>query len=593
MFQRFLLLGLLLPPILQGSQKNIGHEVLKDQNEKAFVPNISCKTLTKFLQSHFKAPSCIKDLKKNFSESQKALEFLESSKETRLNVPENFFDKCSKKEKETILPFYLITYNLRQELLKDIQEKAEFSRLNGQTSFHRKAPLLDNAFQGEQLQKINSLTQCSPQDAHSTEIVYELKRLLLSLKDVSPIPENILALYPLLKEKEFKSFRENPNYDSKKIEQTFIDFIERKEKEATVIFDSKQKLLQCLLQDSLSRDCTKRFTQAPRADNSLLSFLKILDQNEYISLCYPKNEAEKNNPCLLNKPKSSKKDECEISFLARNQKDYRLCKVNHFLKQENLTEIESFDVKSFDKNILNEKKSLMGQKWSNLLFLHYRVDPKELQKLIPPPLELDLHNNEAWISVVPFKMSSIKPGNITNVVPNFPEINVRTYVKYGEQRGVYFLTLDASNKLVVKTSSLFPGLPYKQAKMTQKGDGSSKNPFSIKSTRTEKYAPHAEFEASYEVTTEEGQSVQDDLSKFLIERYRFFGVNKDGTVIKTDINHEQWPVKKAQVNIKKNTMLDSIKEIKIIDSNPLVQYVEEMDVKVWAPKEVGREKLAP
>jgi hypothetical protein len=38
-------------------------------------------------------------------------------------------------------------------------------------------------------------------------------------------------------------------------------------------------------------------------------------------------------------------------------------------------------------------------------------------------------------------------------------------------------------------------------------------------------------------------------------------------------------------------MLDSIPQIKILNQEPIVNYVEEMDVKVWAPKEVGCEKL--
>ena len=49
---------------------------------------------------------------------------------------------------------------------------------------------------------------------------------------------------------------------------------------------------------------------------------------------------------------------------------------------------------------------VMAQKWHNLLFAHWPVSPAAIRKLIPEKLELDTYDGQAWISIVPFTMSS-------------------------------------------------------------------------------------------------------------------------------------------------------------------------------------------
>jgi len=46
--------------------------------------------------------------------------------------------------------------------------------------------------------------------------------------------------------------------------------------------------------------------------------------------------------------------------------------------------------------------------WHDLLFMHWPVRAQLLRPLIPPPLELDTFDGEAWIGVVPFRMSHVR-----------------------------------------------------------------------------------------------------------------------------------------------------------------------------------------
>ena len=94
---------------------------------------------------------------------------------------------------------------------------------------------------------------------------------------------------------------------------------------------------------------------------------------------------------------------------------------------------------------------VMAQTWHDLLFAHWPVPAVELARVVPAPLELDLWDGVAWIGVVPFRMDRIRPRGLFPLpkLSATPEINVRTYVTFGGKRGVYFLSLHASNPAAV------------------------------------------------------------------------------------------------------------------------------------------------
>ena len=50
---------------------------------------------------------------------------------------------------------------------------------------------------------------------------------------------------------------------------------------------------------------------------------------------------------------------------------------------------------------------LMTQSWHNLLFAHWRVDASQIRRLVPTVFELDVFNNEAWLGIVPFRMTNV------------------------------------------------------------------------------------------------------------------------------------------------------------------------------------------
>ncbi len=70
--------------------------------------------------------------------------------------------------------------------------------------------------------------------------------------------------------------------------------------------------------------------------------------------------------------------------------------------------------------------------------------------MIPLELTLDTWEGQAWVGLVPFYMSGVRPWWSPAIpgVSSFCETNVRTYVHFrGRDPGVYFLSLEASRSL--------------------------------------------------------------------------------------------------------------------------------------------------
>src|SRR5262245_15953929 len=97
----------------------------------------------------------------------------------------------------------------------------------------------------------------------------------------------------------------------------------------------------------------------------------------------------------------------------------------------------------------------LSAEWRKLIMANYEIDPGILKKYIPAGVELDAWQNKHYMSLVGFmflntKMLGVKiPFHI-----NFPEVNLRFYVKYksGDEwkRGVVFI-----NEFVPKAAITF------------------------------------------------------------------------------------------------------------------------------------------
>lgn len=111
---------------------------------------------------------------------------------------------------------------------------------------------------------------------------------------------------------------------------------------------------------------------------------------------------------------------------------------------------------------------VMTQTWHDLLFAHWPVDPTSLQPLVPAQFPIDVFQGDAWVGIVPFRLTNVAPRGVPSLpwVSEFPELNVRTYVRVGDRPGVYFFSLDAGSWVAVHAARTLLNLPYYVASMT-------------------------------------------------------------------------------------------------------------------------------
>lgn len=206
------------------------------------------------------------------------------------------------------------------------------------------------------------------------------------------------------------------------------------------------------------------------------------------------------------------------------------------------------------------------QTWRDLLFLHWRVSGDALRARLPPGLQLDTFEGEAWLGVVPFRMTGVRPRGVPclPLVSSFRELNVRTYVVRDERPGVYFFSLDASSRLAVAVARRFFHLPYFHARMSlEERDGW----IHYASAR-----PGARFRARYR--EREGAAPAGALDHWLTERYCLY--TRD--LLRGEVHHAPWPLRPAEAEIEENTMAA---EIAPLGGAPLAHFARRLDVWLW------------
>jgi uncharacterized protein YqjF (DUF2071 family) len=228
----------------------------------------------------------------------------------------------------------------------------------------------------------------------------------------------------------------------------------------------------------------------------------------------------------------------------------------------------------------------MGQRWSNLLFIHRQAKVDAVRALVPASLALDVHEGTAWVSVTPFYLSHLRPRGIPPLpwVSEFPELNVRTYVTYGGKPGVYFFSLDAGNPWAVYGARLLYRLPYFRAAMSvaESGDGM----IEYRSRRTHRGAVPAEFQARYRPTGASTHSKPGTLDHWLTERYCLYAHDTARRVYRADIHHRPWSLQPAEVALERDTMA-SAAGLTISSEPARVSFSRQIDVLVWSPERVA------
>ena len=223
-------------------------------------------------------------------------------------------------------------------------------------------------------------------------------------------------------------------------------------------------------------------------------------------------------------------------------------------------------------------------RWQNLLFMHWPVRENVLRPLIPSALTLDTFDGSAWLGVVPFRMTGVRPRFVPAVPPlsDFPELNLRTYVTAGGKPGIWFFSLDAHNPVAVRLARATFHLPYFDAEMSCHHSGGK---ILYRSVRTHRWAPPAEFAAGYGPSGAPFESGPGTLENFLTERYCLYAADGKGNVRRGDIHHHLWSLRPAQAEVETLAMTEQI-GVTLPDTDPILHFSERLDVLAWPPRRI-------
>lgn len=171
----------------------------------------------------------------------------------------------------------------------------------------------------------------------------------------------------------------------------------------------------------------------------------------------------------------------------------------------------------------------MRQVWSDLLFLHWEVAEHDLRALVPAELEVDTYGGRAFVGLVPFGMSGVRPVFVPPLpgLSRFLEVNVRTYVRcrVTDEPGVWFFSLDAANRPAVWGARTLWHLPYHFARMRldrAEARDPTRPAIRYASQRVGSAAGSASCDIAYTPAGSLVEAHPGTLDHFLIERYVFF-----------------------------------------------------------------------
>jgi uncharacterized protein YqjF (DUF2071 family) len=195
-------------------------------------------------------------------------------------------------------------------------------------------------------------------------------------------------------------------------------------------------------------------------------------------------------------------------------------------------------------------RATASQRWSDLVFLHWRVDADQVAPLLPAGLRPDEFDGSSWVGLIPFVLDR---ATVFGSAPipyfgSFVEVNVRLYaVDARGRRGVVFVSLEASRLAAVLAARALFAIPYVWSRTRLEVTNGE---YCYTSTRH--FASHAHTRI---VARSTGTPVVDDpLADFLTARWALF-TRVRGRTIRLRNHHEPWRLFTAELDELDDTLL--------------------------------------
>lgn len=185
---------------------------------------------------------------------------------------------------------------------------------------------------------------------------------------------------------------------------------------------------------------------------------------------------------------------------------------------------------------------LLRQRWCDVTFLHWAVEPDAVAHLLPPGVVPDVLDGRTYVGLVPFRLvgTALAGGPAVPWAGTFLETNVRLYsVDTTGRRGVVFLSLDANRAPAVAAGRAVFGLPYRWARMRFSTDGE------VRTYTAQLRWPGVRAGSRVSIRPV-GSAVDGPLERFLTARWGLH-VSRLGRTWYLPNVHVTWPLRRADV----------------------------------------------
>ncbi len=194
-------------------------------------------------------------------------------------------------------------------------------------------------------------------------------------------------------------------------------------------------------------------------------------------------------------------------------------------------------------------RPFLTARWAWLCLFSFRVPPEKLTPHLPPGVELDLRDGDAWLSVVALDFhDTTVMGDRWPGFTRFPDLNFRYYVKRGDRRGVAFIREIVPQPLVAWVARTIYREPFDCAPITT--DITVGLDAVVAERRVEKGGRTHTLRVEAEPRLE--TPPRDSLAHWLKERSWGFGVDRRGETLAYAVHHPIWqvaPVRRSVLDV--------------------------------------------
>lgn len=194
-------------------------------------------------------------------------------------------------------------------------------------------------------------------------------------------------------------------------------------------------------------------------------------------------------------------------------------------------------------------------RWERAVFLHGSVPAAILAREVPFPL--DLLDGDAVVSLVAFDLVDMRPTRgprllspLVSRLASHLFLNVRTYVKVGGERGIFFLAEFVPSRLSAFLGPRAYGLPYRHARLEYRVDLHSRRI----AGRVEREGADVSWLGSPEADLPLASAGEGTPEEWLFERYSAF-TRRRGVTRRFRVWHPPWRFARVGARVRDRGLL--------------------------------------